>query len=134
MARPTTIDPRTITIRRAISLEAHAGAQSADDRGVHVLELAARRQRLLEPRIDDLQIDRQAEPHDHRTSSGVVPVFRPTCSRRTRRTSSMVWGLPCVEWLDGRTISSDSTGSMCALEDPTPPVVPCSPGPSVSPG
>src|SRR4030095_4559076 len=62
MARATTIDPRTIRIRRAISLEAHVGAQAADDRGVHILELAARRQLLLESRINDREIARHAEP------------------------------------------------------------------------
>jgi len=44
----------------------------------------------------------------------------------------MVWGLPCVEWGDGRTMNSDSTGSMWALEYSTTPSLPCSTGPSVS--
>ena len=38
----------------------------------------------------------------------------PRCSRRMRRTSSIVAGVAWVEWLDCTT-ASDSTPSMCAL-------------------
>src|SRR6267154_826712 len=52
----------------------------------------------------------------------------PACSYRMRRTSSIVSGVACVECPE-RTISSDSTPSICALLYSTTPSLPASTGP-----